>query len=206
MLWWSTRCTRDIKEPKPLNIRCTGVDLTEHCLTRHPNITYRSRDFEGEMDLPTKHFDVLWCHDSFQYVRDPFATLVRWRERTNPNGMLALILPQTTNLVRNRQQFEALDRCHYHWTLPSLLYMLAVSGWDCARGAFLKRPDDPWIHAVVYRSESQPKGLGSRWYDLADAGLLPTSAAEGIRKRGYLSQQDLVLPWLEKSLISYDRY
>ena len=206
MLWWSTRTTRDLDNPQPLNIRSTGVDRLEHCLTRHPLVTYRSRDFETDMDLPTRRFDLLWCHDSFQYVRDPFNTLIRWRDRTNKNGMLVLIVPQTTNLVHNRQQWEALDGCHYHWTLPSLIYMLAVSGWNCAGGFFRKQPDDPWIHAVVYRSEHAPCGLGTRWYDLAGRGLLPESAARGIHKRGYLSQKDLLLPWLDRSLTSYLNY
>lgn len=206
MLWWSTRTTRDLDNPQPLNIRCTGVDRIEHCLTRHANITYRSRDFETDMDLPTRRFDLLWSHDSFQYARHPHDTLMRWRELTNKNGMLIIIVPQTTNLVRNRQQYEALDGCHYHWTLPSLIYMLAVSGWDCAGGFFRKQPDDAWIHAVVYRSEQQPVGLGTRWYDLAEAGLLPESAVRGITRRGYLAQQDLLLPWLDKSLTSYLNY
>lgn len=206
MLWWSTRTTRDLDNPQPLNIRCTGVDQFEHCLTRHANITYRSRDFETDMDLPTRRFDLLWSHDSFQYARHPHDTLMRWRELTNKNGMLVIIVPQTTNLVRNRQQFEALDGCHYHWTLPSLIYMLAVSGWDCAGGFFRKQPDDAWIQAVVYRSEHGPAGLGTRWYDLAERQLLPQSAAQGINRRGYLAQQDLVLPWIDKSLTSYLNY
>lgn len=206
MQWWATRTTRDLANPRPLNIKVTGVDQTEFCATKHVNIVYRSRDFETDMDLPHKRYDVLWCHDSFQYVQDPYRTLLRWRELTNKNGMLVIIVPQTTNLLRNRQQFEALDGCHYHWTLPSLIYMLAVSGWDCAGGFFRKQPADPWIHAVVYRSEHEPAGLGTRWYDLAEAGLLPESAARGITRRGYLAQQDLLLPWLDKSLITYLNY
>lgn len=206
MLWWSTRTTRDPDNPRPLNIRSTGVDRAEQCLTRHPLVTYRSRDFESEMDLPSKKYDVLWCHDAFQYVRDPYNTLVRWKDRTSNGGMMVLIVPQTINLVNNRQQYEALDGCHYHWTLPSIIYMLAATGWDCSAGFFQKLPDDPWIHAVVYRSDQEPAGLGSRWYDLAERGLLPESAAQGVNRRGYLSQQDLVLRWIDKSLTSYLNY
>lgn len=158
------------------------------------------------MDLPTKRFDLLWCHDAFQYVKHPYETLIRWRDRCEKNGMLVLIVPQTTNLVRNRQQFEALDGCHYHWTLPNLIYMLAVSGWDCRSGFFRKQPDDAWIHAVVYKSDRAPLGLGTRWYDIVDAGLLPESAQQGIMRRGYLAQQDLILPWLDKSLTSFLNY
>lgn len=206
MLWWSTRTTRDLDNPQPLNIRCTGVDLAEHCRVRHPLVTYRPRDFETDMELPTKRFDILWCHDAFQYVRDPYNTLVRWRDRTSTNGMLVLIVPQTTHMVNNRQQYDCLDGCHYHWTLPSLIYMLAVSGWDCAAGFFRRLPDDPWIHAVVYKGEHRPLGLGTKWYDLAERHLLPESAARGVNRRGYLAQQDLLLPWIDKSLISYLNY
>lgn len=206
MQWWSTRTTRDINHPRPLNIKCTGVDTQKNCLVRHPLITHRSRDFETDMDLSTKRFNLLWCHDAFHFVRDPYNTLVRWRSRTNDDGMLVLILPQTTNMVNNRQQFESLDRCFYHYTLTNLIYLLSASGWDCKTGFFRKASDDPWIHAAVYKSSKDPLGMKSRWYDLAEAGLLPESAERGINRRGYLAQQDLVLPWLDKSLTTFQNY
>lgn len=206
MLWWSTRTTRELANPRPLNIRCTGVDRAENCAARHPLITYRSRDFETEMDLPTKRFDLLWCHDSWQYVMDPLNTLLRWRARTNDNGMLVIVVAQTTNFVHNRQQFEQSDGCFYHWTLVSLIHALSVTGWDCRNGFFRKTANDPWIQAVVYKSASQPLGPRARWYDIADAGLLPESAEKGINRRGYLAQQDLILPWIDKNLISYLNY
>ena len=206
MQWWATRTTRELGNPRPLNIKCTGVDLPEMCPARHPNITYRSRDFETDMDLPNKRYDLLWCHDSFQYVQDPYHTLLRWRERTGKGGMLCLIVPQTTNFAHNRQQFELQSGCFYHWTLVSLIRMLAITGWDCRAGFFRKTPDDPWIHAVVYKSSNDPVPAKSTWYELADHGLLPESAQAGINRHGYLRQQDLILPWIDKSLITFERY
>ena len=206
MEWWATRTTRDLASPRPLNIKCTGVDLSEHCPTKHSNIRYRQRDFETDMDLPDKRYDVLWCHDAFQYVQDPYHTLLRWRERTAKDGMLVLIVPQTTNFERNRQQFALQSGCWYHWTLVSLMQLLALTGWDCRSGFFKKTPDDPWIHAVVYKSSQDPLPAKSTWYAIAESGLLPETAANGINRRGYLAQQDLVLPWLDKSLISYLNY
>jgi ubiquinone/menaquinone biosynthesis C-methylase UbiE len=46
--WWATRTTRE-DSPQPLNIRCTGIDLSpELTLTkRHNNIFYQSGDFEN---------------------------------------------------------------------------------------------------------------------------------------------------------------
>ena len=46
MQWWATATTRDEDSPQPLNIRCMGVDRTDQISVRHPNIMYRSRDFE----------------------------------------------------------------------------------------------------------------------------------------------------------------
>lgn len=206
MQWWATRTTRDLDNPRPLNIKVTGVDLMEFCPTKHANITYRCRDFETDMDLPNKRYDLLWCHDSFQYAQDPYHTLVRWRERTAKDGMLVLIVPQTTNVVQNRQQFELQSGCCYHWTLVSLMRMLAIAGWDCRAGFWRKTADDAWIHAAVYKSSKDPMNPRVSWYELAESGMLPDSAQAGINRYGYLRQQDLLLPWIDKSLISYERY
>ena len=80
--------------------------------------------------------------------------------------------------------------------------MLALTGWDCRSGFFKKTPTDPWLHAVVYKSDQEPRDpKTTRWYDLVDAGLLPDTADKSIQKKGFLDQRDLVLPWLDKNLI-----
>ena len=82
--------------------------------------------------------------------------------------------------------------------------MLSVTGWDCRGGFFLKKPTDNWLHAVVYKSDQEPLNLKTtRWYDLMEKKLLPETADASISRHGYLRQQDLVLPWLDKSLTSY---
>ena len=108
--WWATRTTRE-HDPTPLNIRCLGIDLpqTLNIADRHRNITYRSQDFEQDLP-PQKHlFDVIWCHDSFQFVVDPFATLARWKRLLTPHGAMVLIVPQSTNLESNRQAYDQID-------------------------------------------------------------------------------------------------
>lgn len=81
--------------------------------------------------------------------------------------------------------------------------MLAVSGWDCEGGFFKKSPNDPWLHAVVYRSDIEPMDPKNSWYDLAETGLLPKSAVASINRYGFVNQNDLILPWLDKSLTWY---
>ena len=81
--------------------------------------------------------------------------------------------------------------------------MLAITGWDCASGFFLKRANDPWLSAVVYRSDTEPMNPKMSWYELAETGLLPKTAEVSINKYGFLNQEDLVLPWLDKNLYWY---
>jgi SAM-dependent methyltransferase len=204
--WWATRTTRE-DEPRPLNIDCIGVDLATQLsiAKRYPNITYQSTDFETTIH-PKKNtkFDILWCHDSFQYVINPIGTLSRWWEIANENAMLALILPQTTNFRKRQHAFTQPTGVYYHYTLVNLIHMLAVTGWDCAGGFFKKAPTDPWLHAVVYKSQHEPMDPRTvSWYDLVDKKLLPESANQCIMRHGELRQQELMLPWLDKSLTHF---
>lgn len=199
--WWATRTTRD-DDPQPLNIICQGIDH-EHSLRisdSTPNIKFLQDNFESLAHAPRHKFDVMWCHDSFQYALDPLGTLRHWHGLMNPNAMLVLIVPQTTNVEGDTLAFDQPDYVYHNWTMVSLIHALAVSGFDCNSGYFLKEATDPWLHAVVYRSEHPPLDPRvTRWYHLADAGLLPGSAVDSLRRYGQVRQRDLVLPWLDKN-------
>ena len=202
--WWATRTTRD-NNPRPLNIKCMGIDRAPSLPLAHkyPNLTYRSSNFEQPIPIGHCKYDVIWSHDSFQYAINPFQTLRNWRDVVSDGGMMILILPQTTNLEFNVKAFDQRDGVYWHWTLVNLIHVLAVSGWDCHSGFFLKSPTDPWIHAVVYKSLHDPMDpQTTRWYDLIEKNLLPDSAVASINRHGYLRQRDLVLPWIDKSLNS----
>jgi SAM-dependent methyltransferase len=204
--WWATRTTRD-DVPLPLNIDCIGVDLVPRLslAQKYPNITYQSTDFETEIyPKKKKLFDVLWCHDSFQYAIDPIETLSRWWHIASEGAMLAIVVPQTTNFQARQQAFSQATGVYYHHTLVSLIHMLAVAGWDCRSGFFKKMPNDPWLHAVVYKSSYKPMNPKSTtWYELVDKQLLPESADACVNRHSELRQQELLLPWLDKSLIHY---
>jgi SAM-dependent methyltransferase len=200
--WWATRTTRD-DTPRPLNIKCTGVDIpTDLAMAQnYRNITYKPQNFEDPILRDKKLYDVLWCHNAFQYAINPIQTLINWRKVMSPDGMLILVLPQTTNLDFKIQAFDQRDGCYYNWTMVSLIHVLAVAGFDCAGGFFKKNPDDPWLHAIVYNGTHEAMDpRTARWYDLAERQLLPASAADSVQKYGYLKQRDLVLPWLDKSM------
>ena len=200
--WWATRTTRDERET-PLNIKCQGIDIVENLpiASKHNNMTYQKADFEGTLYTIEKGFDILWCHNAFQYAVNPIQTLINWRKIASPGAMLILIVPQTTNIYQKDLDFNQEDGCYYHHTIVSLIHMLAVAGWDCKAGFFKKNLNDNWLYAIVYNSDQEARDpKTTRWYDLVDAKLLPETADKSVMARGFLHQKDLVLPWLDKSL------
>ena len=202
--WWATRTTRD-DNPEPLNIKCIGMDQFDEfpMVDTYANVSYYKSDFETPMRLchDSLEYDVLWSHDSFQYCVNPLATLANWWQVASEGAMLYIGVPQTTNLFRGKQDFTQAPGCYYHHTMVSLIHMLAVSGCDCRAGFFQKDIQDPWIHAMVYKSKIAPQDpKTTTWYQLAEQGLIPESAERSVQSNGFLRQQDLVVAWLDKSL------
>ena len=203
LAWWASATTRD-EYPRPLNIECVGVDQIENLpiARKYSNATYQRTDFEDKIyPAKNKNYDVLWCHDAFQYCIDPIGTLIKWRNIASEGGMLVLIVPKTITVHHRQLAYFQQSGCYYHHTMVSLIHMLAIAGWDCAGGFFQEKPDDPCIHAVVYNSGQELMDLRTTsWYDLAEKNLLPESAVKSVNAHGYLRQQDLTVPWLDHSL------
>jgi hypothetical protein len=144
---------------------------------------------------------VLWSHDSFQYCLNPVQTLSNWWHITSEGGMLAIIVPQTSNLIKNQIGYYQHSGVYQHYSMVSLIHMLATAGWDCRSGFFKKAPQDNWLHAVVYKSTIEPQNPRNlSWYTLAEQKLLPETAEKSVMAHGYLRQQDLILPWLDHNL------
>ena len=202
--WWATRATRE-EVPTPLNINCVGVDLTtEPALFKsYANIAYQQRDFENLIEHPEKGFDILWCHDAFQYAVSPIQTLGRWWDMSSEGAMLYIGMPVTQRIHQRTLDYHLPAGCYYHHTMVSLIYMLATAGWDCRSGFFKQSPNDSWLHAVVYKSTHNPLNpKEASWHTLSKLKLLPESADNSIFAHNYLRQQDLLVPWLDHSLMS----
>lgn len=204
LIWWATATTNE-DYPKPLNIECTGVDLIDSlpATKKYKNINYQTGDFEKADVAESKKFDILWCHDAFQYAQSPIKTLSNWWHLATPGAMLYLAVPVTQRIRHNQLEYHLPSGCYYHHTMVSLMYMLATAGWDCGSGFFKQTPQDPWIHAVVYKSEHEPQDpKTTTWHTLVERKLLPESAERSIFAHNCLHQQDLILPWLDHSLMS----
>jgi hypothetical protein len=117
----------------------------------------------------------------------------------NVNAMLVLSIPQHSGVADNKYYSRTHSGCFYNFTPTSLIYMLAVNGFDCKDAYLLKAFNDPWIHIAVYKSDIPPMdATTTSWYDLLDTGLLNPTIVDSITHYGYLRQEDILYPWLDK--------
>ena len=179
-----------------------GVDLvdTPVIARKYPNITYQQTDFEHRIFTPQKKkYDVLWCHDSFQYAINPINTLKTWNSNMNENGMLVLILKQTVGYEYNRYVGRTHNFQYFNYSLGNLLYMLAVNGFDCNDAYAYNDVQNNYLHLAVYKSDISPMDpTKTTLADLADLGLLHTSVVNSINKYNHLRHEDILYPWLDK--------
>lgn len=199
ILWWANLTTRD-DPPEPHNYKCYAIDRDETKLSKLPdlpNLYKLNRDFT-ELSLPVK-VDFIWSHDSLQYSTNPLDTLKLWNKQMNVDGMLVLCVPQHNGVEFNKYYSRTYDGCFYNFTPTSLLYMLAVNGFDCKDAYLLKKFNDPWIHIAVYKSNIEPLDpKTTSWGDLADAGLLNEYLTQCIFKYGHIRQEEILYPWLDR--------
>ena len=198
--WWATLESRD-DPPRLYNYNCFAVDSDAGKLSQVPNlpnIKKVNKDFTEQFVIPVKA-DLMWSHDSLQYSHNPLETLRNWNEQMNIDGMLVLSVPQHNGVEYNRYYSRTHNHCYYNHTPISLIYMLAVNGFDCRDAYLLKEFQDPWIHLAVYKSNIAPMDpKTTSLFDLADLGLLHTSLVNSLNKHGHIRQEEIVMPWLDR--------
>ena len=206
MLWWANATTRD-ETQTPLGIKCVGVNTFEKLNVKHSSISYQNHDIES-LNRVKKTFDIVWCYDQLQYLLNPYQALSNWWHIAEKDAMLVIAVPQTVNTEYHIQEYNLSLGHKYHYTMPQLIYMLAVSGWDCRSGFFKKTPGDPWLYAIVYKSDVEPMDpKETNIYKLVEqTELLPQCAVDGIHKYGKLRQRDLILPWLDKNIMIMEQH
>lgn len=204
--WWANATyVDDDNNTQKRNYKCFGVDLdTSRVTNRPPNLRLLTSDFETNQKI--KPIDLLWSHDSFRYATNPLGTLKLWNQQMSTNGMIVLMVPQMVNIVYNSPVVRTFPGSYFSYNITNLLYMLAVNGFDCKDGHFIKYPNDAWIHCVAYKSDIEPMDPKStNWYDLANKGLLPDTADKCIEKYGYLRQELLQTHWLNGQYIDWSK-
>lgn len=198
--WWATLETRD-DPPEPRNYRVYAVDKhfnnVEPDVKATPGIRWLERNFEDEAIIPEKA-DLVWSHDSFQYAINPIGTLANWNRMMNKDAMLVMTLPQQIGYVYNRLTFRTDHYSYHNYTISNLVYMLAVNGFDCRDAYFYKNAETNWIYLAVYKSTDPFDPATTSLHDLAEQGMLHDSVMHSISTNGFLRQEDIVYPWLDK--------
>ncbi len=199
--WWAGLMTRD-DPPEPHNYLVYAVDqnikqLDPGILADNKNVIAISENFENR-SVP-RQVDLIWSHDSFQYARDPLKCLATWKATLNHNGMLILSVPQTTYLYNNRLVVSNYSNQYYSYNILNLMYMLAISGFDCRDAYFYRKENSPWLYAGVYASHHEPLPAHATWYDLAERNLINDSVINSVNKYGYARLEDVVVSWFDKN-------
>lgn len=198
--WWAELMTRD-DPPEPHNYTVYAIDKNisrlDNDVSKLKNVIAIEGDFEKRI-IP-RQVDLMWVHDSFQYATRPFECLATWKQTLNLNGMLVMAIPQTTYFDHQRHQLVVSNYSHqyYSYNLLNMIYMLALSGFDCRDAFFYRKDNSPWLYIAVYASEHEPLESAS-WYDLAARGLINDSLIESVNKYGYARMEDIVVRWLDK--------
>jgi SAM-dependent methyltransferase len=198
--WWATLETRD-DPPEPRNYRVYAVDRTFNKVDEEIRATENIRWIEGnfeEYGILPELLDLVWSHDSFQFVTSPLHTLSVWNKQMNTNGMLVMALPQTINYTYNRLTFRTHSYSYYNYNISNLVYMLAVNGFDCRDAYFYKNAETDWIYLAVYKAEGPMDPSTTSWFDLADKKLLHPSVVDSLNRYGHVRQEDIIYPWLDK--------
>ena len=199
--WWAELATRD-DPPEPHNYKVYAVDQNIKQLDRGVRDLANVVPIEGifeERIIPTQ-VDLIWAHDSFQYARDPFKCLATWKNTLNLNGMLVLSIPQTTYWETSHSRLVVSNHSHqyYNYNVLNLIYMLAISGFDCRDAYFYRKVGTPWLYAAVYASEHAPVGQQVGWYELAEKKLINDSIIASVDRYGYARLEDTIVQWLDK--------
>jgi len=195
--WWATLETQD-DPPEPRNYHVYAVDRdlskVEPSTRATEGVRWLERNFD-EICVPEK-IDLLWAHNSFQYSTNPLATLAAWNEQMTVNGMLVMAIPQNVSYNYNRPQTKVESFSYFNHSLPTLMYMLAVSGFDCKDAYFYKTGD--WVYVAVYKSIAPMDPATTGLFDLVELDLFNASVTNSINQHGCIKQEDIVYVWLDK--------
>lgn len=200
--WWAKLETRD-DPPIPRNYLCYAVtpDIKKirNEVSSLKNVKVVQANLEDPERFIPRQIDLVWCHDTFQYITNPLGTLRQWNEMMNVNGMLILSVPQAVHYKYNRLTNLSYNGWYYNHNVVNLMYMLGVNGFDCRDAYFYKKENDMWLYLATYKSEVAPMNpQTTTWHDLIDHKLVSESVEICINKYGYVKQEEILTTWLDK--------
>jgi len=200
--WWANVDDGDEDSPRSLDINVTAIDKENTFKEEyeHNNIDFIQTDVLEYK--PKTTFDVVWSHNVLHESSDPLTFLHKINECTNIGGMLCLTFPTTVNTFYGQPDYRVYSHAPHSITIVDLIHMLVLSGFNCNEGYFIKQPNTNIINAMVYKDSEELFGYGEKTlYEYSD--FLPESCRKQLDKFGYLTNKDLLLYWLDGTLVDY---
>ena len=140
------------------------------------------------IDLKEK-FDAIWSSHCLEHIMNPIAELIKWHKILKDNGQLFLTVPEFGAVISTGHITN--------YSIPLLMYHLAISGFDCSEGCF-----DISGSQIRAKVKKQSKYLP---YDsiitslkqLADFGLFPKSTTIAINETSRIRSENIVLHFFD---------
>jgi len=202
--YWANMTDNRSENPRPLNIKCVGLDTSPKQPYTNKNITLVKHDFNSADRLPfsERKFDVVWCHNALQFAHNPLQLLGAVSRQMAVNSMLYLCVPSTINVVHHKFKNYTFANQYATFTLTQLIYLLALNGFDCADAYFKKPAFEDYIEVIVYKNQD-PVDYNLSWYELDALGLLSENMSGIINRIGYLTDNGLVTKWIDGEVFDY---
>jgi len=203
--YWAELTDQDETNPQPLNIKCTALDKNQMTSAEVdlPNIRSIGHDFNTNLSpINSSSQDIVWCHDTLQYAYSPLDLLCEMNRILDPNGMLYIGVPSTVNVDYGRFTSYCMNYQMFTFTLPQLMYFLALAGFDIKDAYFKKEIRVDYIEAIVYKN-SEPLSRDTNWGDLVHQDLVSESAREIINTNSFLSDYGLLTQWFDGTVYDY---
>jgi len=200
--WWTKQAPYDETQPGVSYTKVSGIDLIDRSIDK---FDFTCGDIQN-MPYKDNEFNLGWCHYSLQQLIDPVRGLVEMRRVMTEYSLLFLTVPQAldTDYGRLKTRFNHHDKNFY--SLPTLITHLAMAGWNCDKGYFLKKFNDRNIHAIVkpmkdWEEVNNPYSLNHA--ALQERGALPECTHDMIKAKGYFDETCLLIPWMTGALTNY---
>jgi SAM-dependent methyltransferase len=200
--WWAECDDGDESNPLPLNINVTALDNNPNWNKdfEHSNINKVKADWDTiTFD---KKFDVVWAHSVLQEANNPLKFLHKMNEFTSDGGVMCLSFPTTINTFYGEPDHRIYETAKHQITIPSLIYMLALSGFNSRDGFIYKQPNTNVINAFVYKDSAEVFDYNEKSiHELLD--FMPEVCTQQIEKFGYITNKGLILKWLTGTIVDY---
>ena len=149
-------------------------------------------------------FDVVWGHCFLHRYHDPYKVLRHINTLQEKDGMLCITVPKLHNFFYNEPDYRIYPKVYNDINIVTLIYGLALAGYDCKDAYFLQEKNSNLLSFIGYKNSDdtyEPDEVTV--YDLLEMDRLPNSMIQQMKKFGYISNKNLLLSWMDGTLIDY---